>query len=87
MRNGLFVMLFFNVSENGKANYQNTNNINVNIWLKFLKAEFAMKKQTDRRTNKPAFRNLDIKSLQGSSSRSSNEKRFAMLDKNQSLSV
>ena len=22
---------FFNVSENGKANYQNTNNINVNI--------------------------------------------------------
>ena len=34
---------FFNVSENGKANYQNTNNINVNIWLKFLKAEFAKK--------------------------------------------
>ena len=77
-------MLFFNVSENGKANYQNTNNINVNIWLKFLKAEFAKKRQTDRGTNKPAFRNLDIKSLQGSSS---NEKRFAMLDKNQSLLV
>ena len=34
---------FFNVSENGKANYQNTNTINVNIWLKFLKAEFAKK--------------------------------------------
>ena len=29
MGNGLFVMFFFNVSENGKANYQNTNNINV----------------------------------------------------------
>ena len=34
-------------------------------------------------TNKSAFRNLDIKSLHGRSSR--NEKQFTMLDKSQSL--